>query len=332
MKNDQAFSGKGVGISVRKKEKVKKLLRVIQVTLFVFFVFSLCLTIYQLLRAANPVSIEEAVPEYSLKEEFDPSLLRISSMDELAGYCDSLYEAYAASVTGGVKYQEVYPEIVSQTVRKRFYHTYSFYNSGNNYLGAFLSFVTIRGLGAVVVPDDIMKYPYAACSQQSIVMMELLGKKEFLTRKVGMKGRITGHFCFEVYYNGGWHFFDPDMEPDASVLKAYGQPDMAYLATHTDVLLKAYHNHPPALVRDIFSNYFYGKVNAFPAPRAILFQKVTKFLSYTIWAFFLFGFIWSGRKYKKLQGVPADIKEVFMPATAKGGELYYPGWESVGTI
>src|SRR5206468_12316967 len=114
---------------------------------------------------------------------------------------------------------------------------------------------------------DILKYPYAACSQQSIVFMEILKRKGFNTREVGFQGKTSGHFCFEVDYNGGWHFYDPDMEPDTIILNAYNRPGIAFLARHKDILLKAYHQYPPELIMDIFPNYFYGSVNTFAAPK-----------------------------------------------------------------
>ncbi|MBL0337301.1 MAG: hypothetical protein IPP73_18825 [Chitinophagaceae bacterium] len=126
-----------------------------------------------------------------------------------------------------------------------------------------LSQVSMEGLSAIVIPDDILEYPYAACSQQSIILMELLKQKGFTTRKVGFQGKTTGHFCFEVFYGNGWHFYDPDMEPDSKVLDANNRPDIQFLARHKDVLLQAYAQYPVEKVLDIFPNYFYGSVNEF---------------------------------------------------------------------
>jgi hypothetical protein len=142
-----------------------------------------------------------------------------------------------------------------------------------------------------------LEYPFAACSQQSIVLMEVLKSKGFATRKVGLQGKKSGHFCFEVYYNGGWHFYDPDMEPNAAVLNAYNRPGIDYLVRHQDILLKAYAQHPSDLILDMFPNYSYGSVNEFPAPKAMLFHRITKAFSYTLWMIFLAAFIVVRRKY-----------------------------------
>jgi len=39
----------------------------------------------------------------------------------------------------------------------------------------------------------------------------------------------------------------------------------------------------------VFGHYSYGKTDVFPAKNALIFQKTTKFLSNSIWLFFLLG-------------------------------------------
>jgi hypothetical protein len=187
----------------------------------------------------------------------------------------------------------------------------------------------MSGLRAIVIPDDILKYPYAACSQQSIVFMEILKRKGFTTREVGFQGKIYGHFCFEAYYDGGWHFYDPDMEPDVAVLNAYNRPSIAILTRHPDILLKAYRQYPSEQVLDIFPNYFYGSVNTFAAPRAIIFQQLTKFFSYTIWLFFLIAFILVRKKYLRLSKNYVRNNRIHIPRVQPGtSPMYYPNYSA----
>src|SRR5260221_4244137 len=96
-------------------------------------------------------------PKYVYREDFDPSLLRLNSIDKLGAYCDSLYaeKTYAG---GNIKFEEKFPEIVSAVIRDRFYHGYSLYGTNNNFLGVLLSKISINGLRAIVIPDDILKY------------------------------------------------------------------------------------------------------------------------------------------------------------------------------
>jgi len=243
-------------------------------------------------------------PVYNGKEEFDPALVRLNTVDKLSDYADSLYEATYPKKKLLAK-DETYPDLVTSIVRKRFYHGYSLYGFNSNYMAMALAQLSVRGLSAIVVPDDILKYPYAACSQQSIILMKLLQNKGYSTRSVGFSSKITGHFTFETYYDGGWHYNDPNKEPNEMVLKAYNYPSIAFLNQHPDILVRAYPQFSKDYVLTVFTHYTYGTINTFPAPKAIIFQKVAKFLSYSLWAFFLFAFILVRRKYKKLKARPA---------------------------
>ena len=310
---------------------MKRLFFVLQICLFIAFNFFLLLTGYQL--AGSPSTMQRVgygKPVYDLKEEFDPSLQSLTSVDKLMAFCDGLYMGKANN-NGTVTVDETYPNIVSSVIRKRFYHGYSLYGFSNNYMAMMLSGFTMEGLSAIVVPDDILKYPYAACSQQSIVFMEILQQKGFPTRKVGFKGKNNGHFCFEVYYNRGWHFYDPDMEPSNAVLTAYKRPPISFLAKNPEVLLQAYHQYPKEKVMDIFMNYSYGTINTFAAPKAIIFQKLTKFLSYTLWLFCLAGFILVRKKYKKLQLKYVRNNRIHIPRIQPGtSPIYYPNYSAQG--
>jgi hypothetical protein len=308
---------------------VKKLFFSLQLVLFIAFNFFLLMAGYQLAESSSINYPEKKNdPLFSFKENFDPSLVRLNSLNKIADYCDSLYAE--KSYGHDVKFEEIFPEIVSAVIRNRFYHGYSLYGAHNNFLGMLFSKISMGGLRAIVIPDDILKYPYAACSQQSIVMMEILKRKGFTTREVGFQGKTYGHFCFETYYEGGWHFYDPDMEPDVAVLNAYHRPSIALLAHHPDFLLEAYHQYPSAQVLDIFPNYFYGPINTFAAPRAIIFQRVTKFLSYTFWLFFLGAFILVRKKYLQLsRQYYVRNNRIHKPRVQPGASpVFYPNYSA----
>jgi hypothetical protein len=308
---------------------VKKLFFLLQLGLFIAFNFFLLMTIYQLAGSASSMErVSYNKPAYNHVEEFDPSLQRLNTVDKLTAFCDSLYEerTYANSKNN---FAETYSDITSSVVRKRFYHGYSLYGFSNNFMAMLLSEVSMEGLSAIVIPNDILKYPYAACSQQSIVFMEILKQKGFLTRKVGFSGKNNGHFCFEVHYNYAWHFYDPDMEPDMAVLNAYNRPSIEFLARHPDILRKAYHQYPSEKVLDIFPNYSYGRVNTFSAPRAIIFQQLTKFFSYTIWLFFLIAFILVRKKYLHLSRNYVRNNRIHISRLQPGtSSIYYPNYSA----
>ena len=284
------------------------------------------MAVYQLIASSSNrmQRLSYSEPEYDNKEEFDPTLVRLNSIDKLSDYCDSLYlTIYPQNSSTSI--DELYPEIASSVIIKRFYHGYSLYGFNSNYMAMALAQVSIKGLSAIVIPNDILKYPYAACSQQSIVLMELLQSKGYKTRSVGFNSSITGHFTFETYYDNGWHYNDPNKEPDVAVLKAYNNPSIAYLNQHPDLLLKAYHQYPRDYVMKVFTNYSYGAINSFPASKAIIFQKASKLLSYTMWMFFLLAFVLVRRKYMNLKVKPVKAKRnkfVGQPTTSVSATYY----------
>jgi hypothetical protein len=307
---------------------LKKLLLTTQFFLFIAFNFFLLMAGYQLFTSSDTMQRPGySEPVYNHKEEFDPSLSRLNSLEKLSAYCDSIYSNFRG--TSQTSFPEAsYTEIASSVIRKRFYHGYSLYGMNKNFMAMVLSKMSLSGLSAIVIPDDILKYPYAACSQQSIVLMKLLQSRGYPTRSVAFSGTATGHFSFETYYDGNWHYNDPNKEPDINVLKAYNIPSIAFLNKNPDVLLKAYPQYSKEYVLDVFTKYSYGSVNTFPAPKAIIFQNVSKFLSYTMWSFFLLAFILVRRKYKGLKNsvalktsskrvvvhTPTPISSVYSPA------------------
>ncbi len=311
---------------------MKRLLYTAQVILCGLFIFSLLATGLQVLGDSNPLTkLNNKIPVYNNIEDYDPSLSRLNSIDKLVTYCDSLYlvKDFASNQE---EVKRDYTDIVSSVVRKRFFHGYSYYGFSQNYIALLLSKATIPGLGAVVVPNDILKYPFAACSQQSIVMMEVLRLKGFDTRKVSFLGKTSGHFSFEVYFEGGWHFYDTNMEPDAKLLNSYGRPGIEFLVNNPKILVKAYNRYPESEILDIFPTFQCGAINQFPAPRALIFQKLSRILSYLIWFFFLFLFLIVRLRYLRLRtNTNVRNSRIYFPQSQTGtSPSYYPGLTAPG--
>lgn len=225
-------------------------------------------------------------------EWFDPSLLRLNSMSRLQAFCDSVYGKKEI----GVDDSAYYANMVGKILRLRFYHGYSYYYLGQNFLGWALAPVIHRDLSAIVIPDDVLKHPNAACSQQSIIGMELLKRKGFAVRKVSFYDPIerSGHFCFEVFYNGKWHYYDPDKEPELEILERLGRPSIEELTADLSLLDSVYHREDETVRRGYLLKYDYGQVNVFPAKKARLYQFGTKILSYTLFFWLLLLGWWLG--------------------------------------
>jgi hypothetical protein len=225
---------------------------------------------------------DQQTEENNPADKHDPSLLRLNSVDKLIGYCDSLYglTTIAQNDSG------TYANIVGRVIRYRFYHGYSWYHFGSNYVATLLAPLLNKNLSAIVVPDDILKYPHAACSQQSIVGMKVLMEKGYDVRPVGFyDSTVGGHFCYEIRYDNDWHFYDPNREPEEKVLNSLNRPGIRYLNQHPEVLLAAYPKDSQQLVLSLYRTYKIGKEGKLPGSNARVFQMVTKFLSYTLWFF-----------------------------------------------
>ncbi|MGZ4091107.1 MAG: hypothetical protein ACXVNO_10340 [Bacteroidia bacterium] len=213
-------------------------------------------------------------PVYNNKEIFDPSLSKINSITKLIGYSDS-----AANINH-IKIGSLgYGVLVGSIIRKRFYHGFSYYPLQKNWLAVTAQFIFGRGLASPVNPDEILKYPYAGCSQQAIVMMSVMKEKKVPFRSVG----FPHHYATELYFKKNWYFFDSDKEP--KIRKE--ERKQAYWKGSADSLKKFYREDYQTL-NWTFGNsvpVIFGIPNADPAPHASIFQTITKYLSKILWIF-----------------------------------------------
>lgn len=276
----------------------------IRVFFTLIIIVGLIVFIFELFGISDEIKKIFIYPRH-LNEYFDPSLLRLKSVSQITAYCDTLYGSNRIAISDSEKYAA----IVSRTLRDRFYHGYSYYSLGQNTLGYILAPLIDSRLDAIVIPDDILKHPMAACSQQSIVGMEIFKRKGFAVRGVGFNiDGLGGHFCYEAYFNDKWHFFDPDLEPKLSIMINKHFPGIAEIAKDDSLLHSLYYKLSYNDVKKLFPTYTYGPVNKFPAPHAIIYQYVTKYLSYCSWLIFLFIYFFINKKLvrsmknKKLSG------------------------------
>lgn len=233
------------------------------------------ITVSVLLFIPNFLDIHlEKTPVYDQKELFNPGLAYINSTEKLIGAADSIAKkkniahnslSYAVTVTG--------------ILRNRFYHGFSRYPLSENWIAAIGEHFIGYGLASIVKPDDILKYNFGGCSQQSIVLMEVMKRKKVSYRFVG----FPHHYATELKFDNNWFFFDPNMEPNI--------PDSQRLESRwyccAEILKKYYDT---TRFKDLdwkFGNskVTFGTENAATAPNAKLFQTATKYLSKTLWLF-----------------------------------------------
>ena len=229
-----------------------------------------------LLFIPNFLSITlEKPPAYNNKEQYDPSLAYINSTEKLIYIADSI-----ADKKGIEQNSLTYAITVTDIIRRRFYHGFSKYPLKQNWIAATSEKLVGFGLASIVKPDDILKYNYGGCSQQAILLMEVMKKKNISYRYVG----FPHHYATELKFNNNWHFFDPNMEPN---IKDHERLESNWSCC-ADSLKKFYDT---TRFKDLDwkfgknNDLKFGKVNGKYAPNAELFQTTTKYLSKTLWLF-----------------------------------------------
>jgi hypothetical protein len=267
----------------------------------------IALTVALLLPNFFDVDINERLP-YDHKEKFDPALSRLNSIDKLEQYIDSMASAnhlapntldYAINIADAIKY--------------RFYHGFSHFTLKENWIAAVSEKVFGYGLSCTVKTQDIMKHEYAACSQQALVMMEILRRKHIDYRNVG----FPHHFALEAQVDGKWYYFDPNMEPNISKEERLEENWKCC----ADNLKKFYDT---SRFKDLDWKFgknlkvTQGKINQTYGANAKIFQSSTSFLSKIMWCFpLLLLFYRSRRTY------PAYFKRLWLFLTSNQKQQQY---------
>jgi hypothetical protein len=218
-------------------------------------------------------------------EKFDPSLLRLNSLDALEAHVDSI--AFNKNIaSGSLDYAIEAKEVIS----KRFYHKYATQDLNENWIASFAQKITGLYLSSKITADDILTKPYGYCGQQNAVLMELLQQKKHDTRVV----YLPHHFVIQGNIEGAWQYFDSDFEPN---IPKEHRSNESWLK-NIDTLAKAYRKDT-GWINETFGNpvsFSYGKINEVQGKNAQLFQAITKWLSKIAFLFPLLWFVYLKRK------------------------------------
>jgi hypothetical protein len=222
----------------------------------------------------------------------------IRSVDDVLNYADSV--AVVKNIREG---SLEYAIELDNVVKNRFTHGYSHYGFNENWIAAAAGSVW-KNFSAIVIPDDLLKYPQGACSQQSIVLMECMKRRGISYRTI----YFSSHFALEAQVGNQWFFFDPDMEPTLTLSTITNLDSLS----KSETLYKIYKEYSDSVsLATTPSHFSYGKVNAKQAPKTIFFHSVTKFLSKTLWLFPLLGyfFLYRKRKISKERSIVKSAEE-----------------------
>jgi hypothetical protein len=213
-------------------------------------------------------------PQYDNIEDFNPSLLYLNTLNKLEQHVDSIASNKAVDI-----HSIDYLEILAKTIRQRFYFGYSEYSLSKNWLAACSGYFIWYDLSCIVRPEEIIQYPYAACSQQSMVFMWLLRQKHISYRSV----KFPHHYTIEVQVGNHWYYFDTTYEPN---IKGKERITDGW-NNSADSLKKFYINQPSYLKVEAYFDHNLkfenGKINDNPALNARIFHLTTYVLSKTAW-------------------------------------------------
>lgn len=224
--------------------------------------------------AARASDCTLSVPTVS-NEQFDPALVRITNVDQAMALLPS-YVGAANPTRSQVALG------IGRFLRQRFHHGYSAYRPCDDWV-ANLAAAGWSHLGAPVLPDHILRYSNAACSQQAIVFQEMLRRSGIDYGSVRFDD--PGHFAVAARTEKGWQYFDSNQEPVKT-----GVPLAGIL--HGRALGDIYPRLGPELqaARDR-GDVSFGGINEYPAAKAALFHRLTGFGSSYGWAVFALLFL-----------------------------------------
>ncbi len=240
--------------------------------------------------------INEITP-YDNIERFHPALATINSIDKLEKYVDE------TAVHKNIDLQSIeYDLLLAYIISCRFYHGFSHWKLNENWIAAVGEKMTGIGLSCKVQPEKIMLHQNAACSQQALVMMEILRRKKTAYRKVG----FPHHYALEVMKKGKWYYFDPNMEPHMNLSQRIHEN----WKQSNDSLKKFYDTakqHNLTYQFGIGKKAEFGPVNEIPAARLRFFQSSTDILSKTLWCLPLLLLVVKRRNKKRINTPLANI-------------------------
>ena len=240
---------------------------------------------------------------YNNKELFNIELSRFKSIEGITAHIDGIYSATHLSSEIDTL---AYVKAVSDIVKKRFYHGLSEYSIKDNWIAYIGGKLFWNHLVAIVDPDDILDYNQGLCSQQTIVFLEILKRKGIKARWVGLGYKEgPGHFLAEVSYQGKWHMYDVNLEPNWKKIINHHE-SIAYYKQYQDSLFLAYDGIIERPIFDkIMERVHYGEINEFPAKSMLLFHRITKVITYLMPFFFVFLILLTLFKHR----VPSKIIE-----------------------
>jgi hypothetical protein len=215
----------------------------------------------------------QSAPGYNGKEKFETHMQPLQTVAAIEDFTDTMAKKAGVQVNSFA-----YLAMLEGAISSRFYHGFSHYKLSENWIAAVAGKCLKEDYACKVNVAHIMQEANAACSQQALVMMEILRHKKINYRSIG----FPHHYALEAQVDKEWYFFDANMEPRITAK----QRSLQYWQHQSDRLKPFYSasRFPDLDFKfGIAQTATTGIVNEVPAQRAYLFHMATGILSKILW-------------------------------------------------
>jgi hypothetical protein len=213
-----------------------------------------------------PIGVADRTIPSMPVEIFDPELTSVSTLKA------AREEVGKMAPVGGFHSQREIAIAIESVLRRRFYHGYSEYVFLEN---PFLSAISLLkpDVRAIIDPNDIIKFPYAGCSQQAIVFQALLSSYGIQYATLGTA--IPKHFTSLAKLDGTWSYVDSWDRLERSRL---GPVPLSDLRSGRAANLFRGEYAPDFLKAIREGRYQVRAINSFPGARGLALQSFSRAL------------------------------------------------------
>ncbi len=244
---------------------------------WIWILCSLAFLLFGYVKREQPMIHEEA---------FTRQLTQLNTLEELDQRVKATFE-HSHQDTVYIAH------FIDSLLKKRFYHGYSEVQPDENWMAWLAGKLFWQDFLFHTTPKKIIQYPMAACSQQGILFqdqLQKLGIRFATTAMTKNKDLNSGHYAVSVWYKGGWHFYDTNLEAEFDSLEHPSYQEMIQHKTYKKAYEKKYNQH----AQSFFKNKSIKRVdiNVIKGTKMAAFHLVTEYLSKYLWVLLLSINLW----------------------------------------
>lgn len=261
--------------------------QIFKILTFILFVFSLVSNINFFLSEDKHETYINPLPY----EKYNTNLKDFDSLEEIFSYID---EHIAKNKPGKLEITI----FIDDFLRERFAHGINYYRNSQNWILKILSIIfPEKEFLSIMDVNDISKYEMASCNQQALLFQEIVKRYDINYGSVSILAELKneeelfGHFASFVEIDEKKYFFDSNLEPVYDRRQPETLNNLVSGSVQTLSELYPHFIFDPMPVANISLHDF----NRNPAYLGILFQKITMFLSQTLWIFTLIIYLFARR-------------------------------------